>query len=231
MAVHELRIYKLKPGVSNSEFIRYMHSDGKTDIRANLRDAGIPFIGAWKTTNRAPGDSEEFVWLRAFESAEAKEKQTHVFYNSDLWKNKLSLDGAKLVDEVEKLDLTPLHAVELLNGPRTSGFHELRHYRLAKGATPRMLAFFEDVRRLVPYYQIRVLAWWVSEYKDSERFLWLREFVNASEKARISKKLYESDLWLQSFKPRSAGVIEERILRDLEPIPEEEIGRYDTIPF
>ncbi|MFN0207979.1 MAG: hypothetical protein ACKVS6_16865 [Planctomycetota bacterium] len=231
MTIHELRIYKLQPGVSNAEFIRTMHSDGETDIRANLRDAGIPFIGAWKTANLTADGREEFVWLRAFENAETKASKFNIFYNSDLWKNKLSIDGRKLVDEIETIDLTPLHAVELLNGPRTSGFHELRHYRLAKGATPRMLAFFEDVRRLVPFYQIRVLAWWVAEHKDSERFLWLREFVNAPEKTRISKKLYESDLWLQNYKPRSVGVIEERILRDLQPIPEEEIGRYDAVPF
>src|SRR5262249_9024791 len=109
------------------------------------------------------------------------------------------------------------------------GFQELRHYRLAANALPKMLAFFEDVRALVPSYGVKVLAWWVADYKESERFLWLREFKDAEAKAKVNKDLYESDLWLTKYKPRTIGVIEERILRDLEPIPGDHLGGYDEV--
>jgi hypothetical protein len=127
-------------------------------------------------------------------------------------------------DGVETIALTPCDATELLRGPRDRGFHELRHYRLAPGATERMLTFFVDVRRVMPEYDVRVLAWWTARHQGTERFLWLREFKDAAHKARILKDLYESERWLRDFKPRTVGVIEERLLRDLIPLPAAEVA-------
>jgi hypothetical protein len=124
------------------------------------------------------------------------------------------------VVSVEAIELAPCDASELVRGPRDRGFHELRHYRLAAGTTPRMLALFEDVRRLMPEHEVRVLAWWTARYQGTERFVWLREFKDAAHKARIMKDLYESERWLRDFKPRTVGMIEERLLRDLLPLRE-----------
>jgi NIPSNAP protein len=228
--IHELRAYRLVSGAAAADLVRFFHRDGKSDYHAALRSAGIPMLAAWSAI-RPAGDPAEVVWLRAFESESHKKESCDRLYGSPLWRDRLQKEAEGLVEEVKTLDLTPLEAAALTEGPRDRGFHELRHYRLAPNALPRMLAFFEDVRRLVPKYGVKVLAWWAAEEDGMERFLWLREFESADAKARVMKELYESDLWLSKFKPRALGVIEERILTDLEPLPAASLGGHDRLPF
>jgi hypothetical protein len=141
-----------------------------------------------------------------------------------------SMEAGALGADVETIDLTPCDTRELLRGPRDRGIHELRHYRLAPGATAKMLTFFADVRRVMPEHDVRVLAWWTARHQGSERFLWLREFKDAAHKARVMKDLYESERWLRDFKPRTVGVIEERILRDLVPLPAAALDGHQPLP-
>jgi len=131
---------------------------------------------------------------------------------------------------VETYDLTPLDAAELARGPRARGFHELRHYRLAPGTMPKYLAFFDDVRTLNAELGVRVLAWWKTVHEGTERFLWLREFPDQPTKARVVDAMYNGERWLKEFKPRTVGVVEERILRDLVPLPESRVGAHDPCP-
>ena len=229
MAIHELRTYRLARGAGIDAMARFFHGDGRTDYRAALREAGIPFVAGWRTASIAAGAAEEFVWIRAFENGIHKQEACDRLYGSQLWKDKLKREAEEIVTEVATVDLTPLEARELLAGPRARGLHELRHYRLAANALPRMLAFFEDVRRLMPKHGVRVLAWWAAEVDGSERFLWLREFESPEHKARAFPQIYESDLWRTQFKPRAVGLIEERILADLEPIPAERLGGHDPL--
>lgn len=231
MTIHELRHFRLAPGVPFERMLQFFQRDGRTDLRAALRAAGIPVLGAWRRTNPTKPEQAEFLWFRAFESPAHKEEACARLYASKLWKERLEAEAEEIVAEVEAMDLTPLDARALLEGPRARGFHELRHYRLATNAMPKMLAFFEDVRRLVAKCGVRVLASWAGEREGTERFLWLREFENAEEKVRVSKEIYESERWLSNFKPRAAGVIEERILADLEPLPAAEIGGHDAADF
>lgn len=229
MTVHELRIFELTKGSTSADFIQFFHRDDKTDLRAALRGQGITVPGAWRTVGRPAGAPEEIVWIRAFKNVENQAASIEKLYNSKLWLDKLKGEADRIVEKVEAIHMTPIQAAELAKGPRDRGFHELRHYRLANNALPKMLAFFEDVRRFVGGRGVRVLAWWCAELQDSERFLWLREFKDAETKVKLSKEIYESELWLSKFKPRTVGVIEERILRDLEPIPAAAMGGYDPI--
>jgi hypothetical protein len=228
--IHELRTYRMANGAGaaamESFFCESAPGSPGGGYRDALRDAKIPFLGAWRAAQ--PDGAEDFVWIRAFENEDHKKESTAKLYASAAWRDGLKARADEIIENFTSIDLTPLDAAELLRGPRDRGFHELRHYRLASNAMPKMLAFFEDVRRLVPRYGVRVLAWWAAESGGSERFLWLREFESADAKARISKELYESQLWLTKFKPRAAGVIEERILTDLEPIPGARVGGYDA---
>jgi NIPSNAP protein len=225
MTIHELRTYRLVPGAKLEELLRFFHRDGTTDYRAALRKAGIRFIGAWRTAGR----SDELVWIRSFEDAADKERACKALYDGALWKGELSRLAEDLIDSVETMDLEPLDATALLRGPRADGFHELRHYRLAPGTMPRMLEFFEDVRRIVAEHGVHVLAWWKGMHDGSERFLWLREFDDAAHKERVDRELYGSQRWEKEFWPRTVGVIEERILKDLEPIGSSAIGAHDGV--
>jgi hypothetical protein len=228
MVIHELRQFRLAPGVPLERALGFFHRDGRADLRAALRDAGIPVLAAWRRTNPVKPECAELVWIRAFRDPAHKQEACERLYGSKLWKERLEKEADDIVAEVDAMDLTPIEARALLAGPRANGFHELRHYRLAPGALARMLAFFEDVRALMPRHRVRVLAWWTGEAAGTERFLWLREFESLTEKVKISKELYESDLWLSTMKPRTAGVIDERILLDLEPLPASVIGGHDS---
>jgi len=225
MALHELRIFRLTPGTTPQRLFQFFHSESGPCLKAALRDAGISFVGCWSTAGR----NDEVVWIRGFESAEHKRAAVDRLYSSALWKQHLEPQADQLVASVEAIDMTPIRFDELL-ARRGRGFHELRHYRLAPGTLPKMLEFFEDVRRVVPPYGVVVHAWWTAVVDGTDRFLWLREFGDAAHKARVSKELYESSRWLTHFKPRTIGVIEERILKDLEPVPAELVGGYDDGP-
>lgn len=224
MPLHELRIFRLSPGVPMERCLEFFHSGHGGDLREALRAAGIPFVAAWTTGGRA----DELVWIRAFESAAHKERACAALYGGPHWNGGLSARAAELIEEVETYDLSPFDVSELRRGPRARGFHELRHYRIAPGTMPKYLSFFEDVRRLNAELGVRVLAWWRGEHEGTERFLWLREFSDAATKARIVDAMYNGERWLRDFKPRVAGVVEERILRDLEPVPESRIGPHDA---
>lgn len=228
MVVHELRIFRVAPSVDPTEMLHFFHRDGRTDLHAALRAHGIAALCGWQTVS-PPGGAAEFVWIRAFHSHEHKAAATGQMYQSKLWLDKLKNEADRIVESVEAVDLTPLQAGVLLAGPRDRGFHELRHYRLANNAMPDMLAFFEDVREFVTARGVTVLASWAGRVDGTERFLWLREFPDAAMKVKLSKEIYESEIWLSKFKPRAMGVIEERILRDLQPVPADKFGGHDSL--
>ena len=75
MAIHELRTYRLAPGPASMSMAKIFHGDGRTDYRAALRAAGIPFMAGWRTASIAAGAAEEFVWLRAFENGIHKRRR------------------------------------------------------------------------------------------------------------------------------------------------------------
>lgn len=229
MTLHELRIYELTPGTSAADFYNFFHKDGKTDLHAALRERGVGVAGMWKTAGRAADMPVEVLWIREFKNEAAYAAATKDLYSSKLWLDKLKPEAKAIVAKVESIPMTPLQVFELAKGPRDRGFQELRHYRLAFNAAPKMLQFFEDVRRFVGARGVRVLGWWLAEYQETERFLWLREFKDSETKAKLSKEIYESEIWLSEFKPRTVGVIEARIVRDLEPVPAELAGGYDPV--
>ncbi|MBI3819179.1 MAG: hypothetical protein HY286_10845 [Planctomycetes bacterium] len=229
MTIHEIRIFELHEGVLPDDFIHFFQGDGTNGLRAALRASEIRVPGMWRTHGRPKGANAEIVWIREFKNNEHKNAAVDRLYKSSLWLEHLKARSDKIVKNVETFDMTPVQAFELAKGPRDRGFHELRHYRLASNALPRMLAFFEDVRRLVGERGVRVLAWWCADYQNSERFLWLREFADFETKIRLSKEIYESELWLSKFKPRAMGVIEERVVRDLEPVAAARIGGHDPV--
>ncbi len=226
MGLHELRTYRVAPGASVDELIQFFRRDGQTDYRVALREAEIAFAGAWRTAGRA----DELVWIRAFRSAAEKEAACARLYGGRLWNGGLKEHAVRLVGEVETIDLEVQDARELAAGVTDGAHHELRHYRLAPGALPAMLAFFEDVRRFLAPFEVRVLAWWTARVDGSDRFLWLREFESAEAKERLSYAIYGSAIWLSEMKPRTVGVIEERILKDLIPVPAAAIGAADPLP-
>ncbi|MFO0981388.1 MAG: NIPSNAP family protein [Planctomycetota bacterium] len=214
--MHELCTYRVRAGRSVDELIRFFHADGERDYHAALRRADIALVGAWRDAARP----DALVWLRASGDATPK---------AAAWLEKLAA-VADMVAAIEALELAPRDVSQLAAGPRDRGCHELRHYRLAPGTTGKMLAFFEDVRRLMPEHGVRVLGWWTATHAGSERFLWLREFRDAAHQRQVTHDLYQSDRWLRDFKPRTIGVIEERILRDLVPVPAAALGGLDPMP-
>lgn len=70
--VDQLRIYQIRPGMMD-EWLRLFHG---TLINLH-REAGIPVINAW----RNPSKSQEFVWIRRFDSVESVLEQEGVFFS------------------------------------------------------------------------------------------------------------------------------------------------------
>jgi len=81
MAFYELRQYKVRPG-KMAQWLKVMEEE----IIPFQVAKGMVITGSY----RGEEDDSVYVWIRRFESEEAREKLYAAVYESDFWKNEMS---------------------------------------------------------------------------------------------------------------------------------------------
>ena len=100
--VLEVRIYRIAPG-RRHEFVDFYD---RLALPAQ-EEAGLDVLGQFVTVE----DDDTFVWLRRFESVEAREQAWSDFYNSPAWIEELGpIADELIVDTSRSLLVTPTPA-------------------------------------------------------------------------------------------------------------------------
>jgi hypothetical protein len=80
--------------------------------------------------------------------------------------------------------------------------YELRQYKVKRGKMKQWVKLAEE--QIIPF-QIShgmVVPGSFTAVKDSRLFVWLRRFKSEAERARLYKKVYESEHWKNVIKPQ-----------------------------
>jgi len=78
--IHELRIYRFHAG-QKKVFLKEFKK-----AKSFMKKYGVTFVAAWENPER----EDEFIWLRSFANAKARDKAIEAYYGSPEW--------AKIVD-------------------------------------------------------------------------------------------------------------------------------------
>ncbi len=73
--IYELRIYRFHPN-QKKKFL-----GGFRRARRFMKKYGIQFVAAWESLDR----EDEFIWIRSFDSLNAREQATRNYYSSPEW--------------------------------------------------------------------------------------------------------------------------------------------------
>ena len=73
--IQELRIYRFHPGQKKT-FLKEFRK-----ARLFMKKYGVTFVAAWENPDR----DDEFIWMRAFADAKAREKAIEAYYGSPEW--------------------------------------------------------------------------------------------------------------------------------------------------
>ena len=85
--IYELRIYRFHKGADNKKNFRA----GFAKARRFMSKYGVTFVAAWENPDR----DDEFIWIRAFPNAKARDKAIEAYYGSPEW--------ARIVDQIRPL--------------------------------------------------------------------------------------------------------------------------------
>ena len=100
MPFFELRHYTIRPG-KMEEWLDFVH---ETVIPYQIR-CGVVFCGSFRDEQ----DDSAFIWIRRFESEDAREQVYNAIYQSDEWKNNIGPKVAELIDR-EAIQVTRMLA-------------------------------------------------------------------------------------------------------------------------
>lgn len=98
MAFYELRQYEIRPGKMGG-WLKLMEGE----IIPYQISKGAVISGSF----RGESDDSVYIWLRRFESEEAREKLYEAVYESDRWKNDIAPKVAELINR-ETISVTRL---------------------------------------------------------------------------------------------------------------------------
>ena len=73
--IYEMRIYRLHPGTKKTFLAEFKKA------KRFMKKYGITFEAAWENNER----EDEFVWLRSFANAKARDKAIEQYYSSPEW--------------------------------------------------------------------------------------------------------------------------------------------------
>ncbi len=85
--IYELRIYRFHKGADDKKKFRA----GFAKARRFMAKYGVTFVAAWENPDR----DDEFIWIRAFPNAKARDQAIEAYYGSPEW--------AKIVDQIRPL--------------------------------------------------------------------------------------------------------------------------------
>ncbi len=107
MAFYELRQYKVRPG-KMEEWLKVMEEE----IIPFQVSKGMVITGSY----RGEEDDSVYIWMRRFESEEAREKLYKAVYESDFWKNDMSPRIPDMLDRdamlITRIVPTPLSTAQ-----------------------------------------------------------------------------------------------------------------------
>ena len=87
-------------------------------------------------------------------------------------------------------------------------FFELRQYKATPGNRKALVKIMEE--EVIPMQTAAgmvILGSFVSE-EDEDTYVWIRRFKTEAERAKLYKKVYESDQWKESIGPRIMPLID-----------------------
>jgi hypothetical protein len=73
--IHELRIYRFHPGKKKVFLAEFKKA------KIFMKKYGITFVAAWENPDR----EDEFIWIRSFANAKARDKAIEAYYGSPEW--------------------------------------------------------------------------------------------------------------------------------------------------
>jgi len=103
----ELRQYRTRPGQRDA-WVRFADNE----IIPFQTAQGMRIVGSWV----GEGDSDEFIWIRRFESEAERERLYKAVYESDHWKTNVAPRIPELLDReqirVTRMNPTPGSAIQ-----------------------------------------------------------------------------------------------------------------------
>jgi hypothetical protein len=86
--------------------------------------------------------------------------------------------------------------------------YELREYRIRKGKMKKWLKLFEE--EIVPFQVAKGMVIPASfvAVKNPDLFIWMRRFASEAERARLYKKVYETERWRKDIQPKVDAVLD-----------------------
>jgi hypothetical protein len=107
MAIFELRQYHVRPG-QQERWVRFMEEE----IIPFQTKMGMVIIGSWV----GEADDSVYIWLRRFDSEEAREHLYERVYQSDFWKDTIAPQVPEMLDrelmKITRLVPTPRSVVQ-----------------------------------------------------------------------------------------------------------------------
>jgi len=173
--VVELRQYTLRPGKRESLFDLF---DSK--LIEGQEKAGMTIIGQFRDTDRA----DMFVWLRGFDSMEARKNALTRFYDGPVWAEHRDAANVTMIDSDDVLLLKPAwpgsgfdlsglqrpagHREKVHEGNRLTGFVAIQIHHLRPGSGIGFTHRFEtEAVSLIEQLGARVLGTFVTEHTEN----------------------------------------------------------------
>ncbi len=97
--------------------------------------------------------------------------------------------------------------------------YELRQYKIKSGKMRQWVKLAEE--QIIPF-QVScgmVVPGSFTAVKDSRLFVWLRRFKNEADRARLYKKVYESDHWKNVLTPRIDALLDRSAIVVTQMVP------------
>jgi hypothetical protein len=99
LMLFELRQYRTRPG-QRENWVKFADEE----IIPFQTSRGMQIVGSWV----GEGDSDEFIWIRRFESEAERERLYKEVYESDHWKTQVAPRVPELIDR-EAIRVTRMH--------------------------------------------------------------------------------------------------------------------------
>lgn len=84
--IYELRIYRLHRGKKKAFLTQFKKA------KKFMQKYGVTFVTAWENA-----DKDEFIWIRSFANAKARDKALEAYYGSPEWLKIVDLIRPKIV--------------------------------------------------------------------------------------------------------------------------------------
>ncbi len=91
--------------------------------------------------------------------------------------------------------------------------YELRQYRIRKGKMKEWVKLMEE--EIIPFQVSKgmVIAASFTAVEDATLYVWMRRFASEAQRARLYKRVYESDHWRNVLSPRIGKLLDRSTIK------------------